>query len=64
MTNLTSVLNFSDAIVFLIAIPNIIGLYLFAPEVKREVNAYLDKLKSIDEQKRERSSPTTGRETV
>ncbi|GAB3105607.1 alanine:cation symporter family protein [Aestuariicella hydrocarbonica] len=46
MTNLTSVLNFSDAIVFLIAIPNILGLYLFAPEVKREVNQYLAKVKS------------------
>ncbi|MFC3123195.1 alanine/glycine:cation symporter family protein [Agaribacter flavus] len=45
MTNLTSVLNFSDAIVFLISIPNIIGLYLFAPEVKREVNEYLAKFK-------------------
>lgn len=46
MTNLTSVLNFSDAIVFLIAVPNIIGLYLYAPEVKREVNEYLAKVKS------------------
>ncbi len=46
MTNLTSVLAFSDAIVFLIAIPNILGLYLFAPEVKREVSQYLDKIAS------------------
>lgn len=46
MTNLTSVLNFSDAIVFLIAIPNIIGLYLYAPEVKREVSEYLTKMKA------------------
>ncbi len=46
MTNLTSVLAFSDAIVFLIAVPNIIGLYLFAPEVKREINQYLAKVKS------------------
>ena len=27
--------------VFLIAIPNILGLYFFAPEVKREVNDYM-----------------------
>ncbi len=46
MTELTSVLDFSDAIVFLISVPNIIALYLFAPEVKQEVNAFLKKLKS------------------
>ncbi len=43
MIQLTAVLDFSDAMVFLISIPNIIGLYLFAPEVKREVNAYIDR---------------------
>ncbi|EAQ98878.1 alanine/glycine:cation symporter family protein [Congregibacter litoralis] len=37
MIQLESVLAFSDAMVFLIAVPNIIGLYLFAPEVKAEV---------------------------
>lgn len=41
MIELTAVLDFSDAMVFLIAIPNILGLYLFAPEVKREVNDYM-----------------------
>ncbi|MEM7691885.1 MAG: alanine/glycine:cation symporter family protein, partial [Pseudomonadota bacterium] len=35
MIQLSAVLDFSDAMVFLIAIPNIIGLYLFAPEVKK-----------------------------
>lgn len=40
MIQLESVLAFSDAMVFLIAIPNILGLYLFAPEVKREVQRY------------------------
>ncbi|WP_439101393.1 alanine/glycine:cation symporter family protein [Congregibacter sp.] len=37
MIQLESVLAFSDAMVFLIAVPNIIGLYLFAPEVKADV---------------------------
>jgi len=37
MIQLDSVLAFSDAMVFLIAVPNIIGLYLFAPEVKADV---------------------------
>ncbi|WOJ95086.1 alanine/glycine:cation symporter family protein [Congregibacter variabilis] len=40
MIQLDSVLAFSDAMIFLIAVPNIIGLYLFAPEVKAEVNRY------------------------
>lgn len=46
MVQLSAVLDFSDAMVFLIAIPNILGLYLFAPEVKRDVNAYLSRLKA------------------
>lgn len=46
MIQLTAVLDFSDAMVFLISIPNIIGLYLFAPEVKREVERYLAELKA------------------
>ncbi|WP_240946271.1 alanine/glycine:cation symporter family protein [Pseudomaricurvus alkylphenolicus] len=48
MANLTSVLEFSDAIVFLIAVPNVLGMYLFAPEVKREVNRYLQRIRSGD----------------
>lgn len=48
MIQLRAVLDFSDAMVFLIAIPNIIGLYLYAPEVKREVNRYMDKLQALD----------------
>jgi alanine or glycine:cation symporter, AGCS family len=46
MIQLTAVLDFSDAMVFLIAIPNILGLYLFAPEVKREVNDYIRRIKA------------------
>ena len=46
MIQLSAVLDFSDAMVFLIAIPNIIGLYFFAPLVKREVNQYLEKIRS------------------
>ena len=43
MIQLSAVLDFSDAMVFLIAIPNIIGLYLYGPEVKRDLKAYLAK---------------------
>ncbi|MEO0436381.1 MAG: alanine/glycine:cation symporter family protein [Pseudomonadota bacterium] len=46
MIQLSAVLDFSDAMVFLIAIPNIIGLYLFAPEVKKDVNQYLQELRA------------------
>lgn len=43
MIQLSAVLDFSDAMVFLIAVPNIIGLYFYAPEIKRDLNAYLAK---------------------
>jgi AGCS family alanine or glycine:cation symporter len=46
MIQLTAVLDFSDAMVFLIAIPNILGLYLFAPEVKREIANYMARVKA------------------
>ncbi len=46
MIQLKAVLDFSDAMVFLIAVPNILGLYFFAPEVKREIASYLDRVKS------------------
>lgn len=45
MIQLTAVLDFSDAMVFLIAVPNILGLYLYAPEVKREVSAYMERIR-------------------
>lgn len=37
---LTAILDFSDAMVFLICVPNIIGLYLLAPIIKRELATY------------------------
>ena len=48
MIQLNAVLDFSDAMIFLIAVPNIIGLYLYAPEVKRDVNDYIGRLKAGD----------------
>jgi AGCS family alanine or glycine:cation symporter len=41
MIQLEAVLDFSDAMVFLIAVPNILGLYFYAPEVKREVQEFM-----------------------
>jgi AGCS family alanine or glycine:cation symporter len=46
MIQLKAVLEFSDAMVFLIAIPNILGLYFYAPEVKREINDYIARIQS------------------
>jgi AGCS family alanine or glycine:cation symporter len=46
MLQLKAVLDFSDAMIFVIAIPNLIALYLFAPEVKADVTQYIQKLRS------------------
>ena len=46
MIQLSAVLDFSDAMVFLISVPNILGLYFYAPEVKREVKAFMDAVAS------------------
>jgi len=32
--------DLSDALVFLVAIPNLLGLYLLAPRLRREVDGY------------------------
>jgi len=37
---LSSVVDLSDALVFVVAVPNLIGLYLLAPVIKQEINRY------------------------
>jgi AGCS family alanine or glycine:cation symporter len=37
---LGSVIDFSDAMIFAMAFPNIVGIYLLLPVVKREMNEY------------------------
>ncbi|TDR23554.1 alanine/glycine:cation symporter family protein [Marinicella litoralis] len=44
--SLTAVINFSDAMIFAMSIPNLIGLYFLAPVVKRELVTYMAKVKS------------------
>ena len=44
-TNLTSVLGFSDAMIFAMALINICGLYVLAPKVKAELKKYMERLK-------------------
>ena len=41
---LGAVLDFSDAMVFLICVPNILGLYLLAPVVEKELRGYWARL--------------------
>lgn len=40
MIQLDAVLDFSDAMVFLVALPNVIGLYILAPVIKKELKSY------------------------
>jgi len=37
---LSAILDFADALIFVMAIPNLIGLYILAPEVKRDLAEY------------------------
>ena len=46
MVQLGPILDISDALVFLICVPNILALYFLAPVVKREMNAYRARLNS------------------
>lgn len=43
---LDAVLDFSDAMIFAMALANVLGLYLLAPIVKRELEGYWSRLKS------------------
>ena len=44
--SLGPVIGFSDAMIFLMSIPNLIGLYLLARVIKKEVNGYWERIKS------------------
>ncbi|MEM6278747.1 MAG: alanine/glycine:cation symporter family protein [Verrucomicrobiota bacterium] len=48
--SLTNVLNLSDAMIFAMVIPNLIGLYFLLPVIKKEANSYLEHVKSVDSQ--------------
>lgn len=44
MLQLGAILDISDALVFVICVPNILGLYVLAPLVKRELTSYFERL--------------------
>lgn len=41
---LSNIILFTDAMVFAMAVPNIIGLYMLAPEIKNDLRVYLQNL--------------------
>ena len=41
---LDAVLDFSDAMVFLVTLPNVLGLYILAPVIRRELKSYRQRL--------------------
>ncbi len=45
ITSAPNVLNFSDLMILLMAIPNLIGLYFLRGKVKTALKAYMKKLK-------------------
>ncbi len=45
-SSLGSVIDFSDAMIFAMAFPNVVGLVILAPEVKRELADYVGRIKS------------------
>ncbi|WP_345274669.1 alanine/glycine:cation symporter family protein [Flaviramulus aquimarinus] len=47
--SLGSVIGFSDAMIFAMMVPNMIGLVLLAPKVKKELKKYMDAIKSLKE---------------
>lgn len=47
--SLGSVIDFSDAMIFAMAVPNIIGLVILAPVVKKELKKYMNAIKLKDE---------------
>ncbi|NNC73286.1 MAG: alanine:cation symporter family protein [Sphingomonadaceae bacterium] len=40
-----AVINLVDSAFFLMAIPNVIAIYIFAPEIRREIFGYLDRVR-------------------
>ncbi len=44
--NMQKVFDFSDAMIFAMAFPNVMGLYLLAPEVKKDLADYIRRIKS------------------
>ena len=46
---LSAILDFADALIFVMAIPNLVGLYILAPEVKRDLRTYWAKQRALSQ---------------
>lgn len=46
-SQLESVINFSDAMIFSMLVPNMIGLFILSPVVRTELKKYMDKIKGL-----------------
>jgi AGCS family alanine or glycine:cation symporter len=47
-SSLNSVVEFSDAMIFAMVFPNVIGLLLLTPKVKEELQRYLKAIRSVE----------------
>ena len=47
-SSLGSVIDFSDAMIFAMLVPNMIGLFFLAPKVRDELKKYLGKVKTME----------------
>ena len=45
-TNILTVMEFSDMMILAMAIPNLLGLFILAPEIKKDLDVYWKKLKN------------------
>ena len=46
-SQLGSVIGFSDAMIFAMLVPNMIGLFILAPKVRDELKKFMDKIKTV-----------------
>jgi len=46
-SQLGSVIGFSDAMIFAMLVPNMIGLFILAPKVREELKKFMDKIKTV-----------------
>jgi len=46
--SLSAVTDFSDAMIFAMSVPNVIGLIILLPEVRKEVKRYFDTIKAFE----------------
>ena len=49
-SQLGSVIGFSDAMIFAMLVPNMIGLFVLAPVARQELKKFMDKIKSVEAQ--------------